>query len=438
MIGSGFGNIFKIPELKKRILFTFALLIVYRIGVHVPTPGIDRIALAAFFKETAGTLLGLFDMFSGGALERLSVFALGIMPYISASIILQLLTVTIPHLERLSKEGEQGRKKITQYTRYGTVLLSVIQGFGISVGLESMTSPGGAPVVIHPGLGFKLMTVLTLTAGTAFIMWLGEQITEHGIGNGISLIIFAGIVCRMPAAIGNTFRLLSTGDMGIFAVIILTLMMVLVVAFIIYMEQGQRRIPVQYAKRVVGRKMYGGQSTHIPLKVNTSGVIPPIFASSIIMFPATLASFVTIPWMKQMADAMRPGNLMYEMLYVGFIFFFCYFYTAVTFNPEDVADNMKKQGGYIPGIRPGKRTADYIDRVLTRITLGGAIYVSAVCVLPSVLMTKFNVPFYFGGTALLIVVGVAIDTVAQIESHMLARHYEGFLKKSGSKTKGRF
>ena len=438
MIGSGFGNIFKIPELKKRILFTFALLIVYRIGVHVPTPGIDRIAMAAFFKETAGTLLGLFDMFSGGALERLSVFALGIMPYISASIILQLLTVTIPHLERLSKEGEQGRKKITQYTRYGTVLLSVIQGFGISVGLESMTSPGGAPVVIHPGLGFKLMTVLTLTAGTAFIMWLGEQITEHGIGNGISLIIFAGIVCRMPAAIGNTFRLLSTGDMGIFAVIILTLMMVLVVAFIIYMEQGQRRIPVQYAKRVVGRKMYGGQSTHIPLKVNTSGVIPPIFASSIIMFPATLASFVTIPWMKQMADAMRPGNLMYEMLYVGFIFFFCYFYTAVTFNPEDVADNMKKQGGYIPGIRPGKRTADYIDRVLTRITLGGAIYVSAVCVLPSVLMTKFNVPFYFGGTALLIVVGVAIDTVAQIESHMLARHYEGFLKKSGSKTKGRF
>lgn len=438
MIGSGFGNIFKIPELKKRILFTFALLIVYRIGVHVPTPGIDRIALSAFFKETAGTLLGLFDMFAGGALERLSVFALGIMPYISASIILQLLTVTIPHLERLSKEGEQGRKKITQYTRYGTVLLSIIQGFGISVGLESMTSPGGAPVVIHPGLEFKLMTVMTLTAGTAFIMWLGEQITENGIGNGISLIIFAGIVTRMPNAIGNTFRLLSTGDMGIFAVLILTGLMILVVAFIIYMEQGQRRIPVQYAKRVVGRKMYGGQSTHIPLKVNTSGVIPPIFASSIIMFPATLASFVTIPWMKQMGDAMRPGNLMYESLYVGFIFFFCYFYTAVTFNPEDVADNMKKQGGYIPGIRPGKRTADYIDRVLTRITLGGAMYVSAVCVLPSVLMTKFNVPFFFGGTALLIVVGVAIDTIAQIESHMLARHYEGFLKKSGSKTKGRF
>jgi preprotein translocase subunit SecY len=433
MVGQGFGNIFKIPELKKRIFFTLALLVVYRVGVHVPTPGIDSLALASFFARAKGTLLGLFDMFSGGALERLSVFALGIMPYISASIILQLLTVTIPHLERLSKEGEQGRKKITQYTRYGTVLLSVIQGFGISIGLESMTSPGGAPVVIHPGWGFRLMTVLTLTAGTAFIMWLGEQITERGIGNGISLIIFAGIIVRMPNAIGNTFRLLSTGEMGIFAVVILLVLMILVVAFIIYMEQGQRRIPVQYAKRVVGRKMYGGQSTFLPLKVNTSGVIPPIFASSIIMFPATLASFITIPWMQRMASAVRPGNIVYESLYVAFIFFFCYFYTAVTFNPADVADNMKKQGGYIPGIRPGKRTADYIDRVLTRITLGGAIYVSAVCVLPSVLMTKFNVPFYFGGTALLIVVGVAIDTIQQIESHMVTRHYEGFLKKGGAR-----
>ena len=428
-----FRNIFKIPELKKRILFTLALLIVYRIGVHVPTPGIDSVALASFFARAKGTLIGLFDMFSGGALERLSVFALGIMPYISASIILQLLTVTIPHLERLSKEGEQGRKKITQYTRYGTILLSVIQGFGISIGLESMTSPGGAVVVIAPGWAFRFMTVLTLTAGTAFIMWLGEQITERGIGNGISLIIFAGIIVRMPNAIGNTFRLLSTGEMGIFAVLILSVLMVLVVAFIIYMEQGQRRIPVQYAKRVVGRKMYGGQSTHLPLKVNTSGVIPPIFASSIIMFPATIASFITIPWMQSVASAMRPGNIAYELIYVGFIFFFCYFYTAVTFNPADVADNMKKQGGYIPGIRPGKRTADYIDRVLTRITLGGAIYVSAVCVLPSILMTKFNVPFYFGGTALLIVVGVAIDTIQQIESHMLTRHYEGFLKKGGGK-----
>jgi preprotein translocase subunit SecY len=438
MIGGGFGNIFKIPELKKRILFTLGMLIVYRVGVHVPTPGIDAVALASFFAQAKGTLLGLFDMFSGGALERLSVFALGIMPYISAAIILELLTVTIPHLERLSKEGEQGRKKITQYTRYGTILLSVIQGFGISVGLEQMSSPGGAPVVIIPGWGFRIMTVITLTAGTAFIMWLGEQITERGIGNGISLIIFAGIIARMPNAIGNTFRLLSTGEMGTFAILILIVLMVAVVAFIVYMEQGQRRISVQYAKRVVGRKMYGGQSTHLPLKVNTSGVIPPIFASSIIMFPATMASFFAVPWMRSVASAMRPGNIVYELLYVGFIFFFCYFYTAITFNPTDVADNMKKQGGYIPGIRPGKRTADYIDRVLTRITLGGAIYVSAVCVLPSVLMTKFNVPFYFGGTALLIVVGVAIDTIQQIESHMLTRHYEGFLKKGSGRTKGRF
>ncbi len=433
MIGSGFQNIFKIPELKKRIFYTLALLTVYRIGVHVPTPGIDTVALASFFAKAQGTLLGLFDMFSGGALERLSVFALGIMPYISASIILQLLTVVVPHLERLSKEGEQGRKKITQYTRYGTVVLSIIQGFGISVGLESMTSPGGAPVVIDPGWSFRLMTVITLTSGTAFIMWLGEQITERGIGNGISLIIFAGIVARMPTAIANTFRLVSTGEMGIFAVLVILVLMIAVVGFIVFVEQGQRRIPVQYAKRVVGRKMYGGQSTHLPLKVNTAGVIPAIFASSIIMFPATIASFIAIPWVKSIADAMQPGNWLYQLLFVGFIFFFCYFYTAVTFNPVDVADNMKKQGGYIPGIRPGKRTADYIDRVLTRITLGGAIYVSAVCVLPSILITKFNVPFYFGGTALLIVVGVAIDTISQIESHMLTRHYEGFLKKGGIK-----
>lgn len=437
VVGSSFQNIFKIPELKRRILLTFALLSVYRIGVHVPTPGIDAVALASFFEQAQGTLLGLFDMFSGGALERLSVFALGIMPYISASIIIQLLTVVIPHLERLSKEGEQGRKKITQYTRYGTVLLSVIQGFGISVGLESMTSPGGAPVVIAPGWGFRLLTVLTLTAGTAFIMWLGEQITERGIGNGISLIIFAGIVARLPTATGNTLRLVSTGEMGVFALLLLGVLMVAVVGIIVFVEQGQRRIPVQYAKRVVGRRMYGGQSTHLPLKVNTAGVIPPIFASSIIMFPATIANFIDVPWMQAVANAMVPGNIAYELPYVAFIFFFCYFYTAVTFNPVDVADNMKKHGGYIPGIRPGKRTADYIDRVLTRITLGGAIYVSAVCVLPSLLVTQFNVPFYFGGTALLIVVGVAIDTVAQIESHMLTRHYEGFLKKGGGRLRGR-
>ena len=438
MIGGGFQNVFKIPELKKRILFTLSLLIVYRIGVHVPVPGIDAVALASFFKAAEGTIFGIFNMFSGGAFERLSVFALGIMPYISASIILQLLTVVIPHLEQLKKEGEQGRKKITQYTRYGTVVLSIIQGFGISVGLESMSSPGGSPVVLMPGWAFRLMTVITLTAGTAFIMWLGEQITERGIGNGISLIIFAGIVCRLPAASVNTVRLLSTGEMGIFAVLILVILMIAVISLIIFVEQGQRRIPVQYAKRVVGRRMYGGQSTHLPLKINTSGVIPPIFASSIIMFPATIGSFVEVEWIQTITNAIRPGNLAYELLFVGFIFFFCYFYTAVTFNPVDVADNMKKAGGYIPGIRPGKRTADYIDKVLTRITLGGAIYVSAVCVLPSVLITKFNVPFYFGGTALLIVVGVAIDTVAQMESHMLSRHYEGFLKKGGGKMKGRF
>jgi preprotein translocase subunit SecY len=436
MVGAGFQSIFKIPELKKRILYTLGLLLVYRIGVHVPTPGIDAVALASFFERAQGTLLGLFDMFSGGALERLSVFALGIMPYISASIILQLLTVVVPHLERLSKEGQAGRKKITQYTRYGTVVLSIIQGFGISVGLETMAAPGGAAVVITPGWGFRLMTVMTLTAGTAFIMWLGEQITERGIGNGISLIIFAGIVAGIPSATGNTFRLMSTGEMGIFLVILLLVMMVVVVGAIVFVEQGQRRIPVQYAKRVVGRRMYGGQSTHLPLKINTSGVIPPIFASSIIMFPATIASFVNVPWMKTVADAMHPGNIVYNLIYVGFIFFFCYFYTAVTFNPVDVADNMKKYGGYIPGIRPGKRTADYIDKVLTRITLGGAIYVSAVCVLPSFLIQKFNVPFYFGGTALLIVVGVAIDTVAQMESHMLSRHYEGFLKKGGIRGRG--
>jgi preprotein translocase subunit SecY len=337
----------------------------------------------------------------------------------------------IPYLEQLKKEGAQGQKKITQYTRYGTVILSIIQGLGISVGLEKMG------VAMIPGWPFRIMTVITLTAGTAFIMWLGEQITERGIGNGISLIIFAGIVARLPTAIGNTFRLLSTGELSIFAILILLVLMLAVVGFIIYVEQGQRRIPVQYAKRMVGRKMYGGQSTHLPLKINTSGVIPPIFASSIIMFPATIANFIDIPWVKAISSSLTPGGLFYSILYVAFIFFFCYFYTAVTFDPDDVADNMKKNGGFIPGIRPGKRTAEYIDRVLTRITLGGAIYVSAVCVLPSILISKFNVPFYFGGTALLIVVGVAIDTMGQIESHMLTRHYEGFLKRGGGRMKGR-
>jgi preprotein translocase subunit SecY len=425
----GFRNIAKIPELQKRILYTLLLLAIYRIGVHVPTPGIDTQALAAFFDQAKGSLLGLFDMFAGGALSRLSVFALGIMPYISASIILQLLTVVFPHLERLSKEGEAGRRKITQYTRYGTVLLSVIQGFGIAVGLESMAGPTGVSIVLTPGWGFRLMSVITLTAGTSFIMWLGETITEKGIGNGISLIIFAGIIARGPEGVINTFRLLSTGEMGIFFVVILLVLMIAVVGIIVFVESGQRRIPVQYAKRVVGRKMYGGQTTHLPLKVNTAGVIPPIFASSIIMFPATIANFVPHPWMNAMSSYLMPGRLLYESLYVAFIIFFCYFYTAVTFNPADVADNMKKHGGYVPGIRPGKRTAAYIDKILTRLTFGGALYVSAVCVLPSILISKFNVPFYFGGTALLIVVGVALDTAGQIEAHMLTRQYEGFMKK---------
>ncbi|OPL16549.1 MAG: preprotein translocase subunit SecY [delta proteobacterium MLS_D] len=425
----GLDNITKIPELQKRILFTFALLAVYRIGAHIPTPGIDTAALAAFFEQARGSLLGLFDMFAGGALSTLSVFALGIMPYISASIILQLLTVAVPHLEKLSKEGDAGRRKITQYTRYGTVLLSIIQGFGISVGLESMAGPSGLSVVMEPGWAFRFMSVMTLAAGTSFLMWLGETITEKGIGNGISLIIFAGIVCTLPAAVVNTTRLLWTGEMGIFFVILLFVFMLAVVGFIVFVESGQRRIPVQYAKRVVGRKMYGGQTTHLPLKVNTAGVIPPIFASSIIMFPATIANFVSHPWMNMVAEYLMPGRLVYELLYVAFIVFFCYFYTAVTFNPVDVAENMKKHGGFIPGIRPGKKTAEHIDWVLTRITFGGAIYVSAVCVLPSILISNFHVPFYFGGTALLIVVGVALDTAGQIETHLLTRQYDGFMKK---------
>ncbi len=428
MIG-GFQNITKIPELQKKILFTFFLLAVYRIGAHVPTPGIDSQALAAFFEQARNSLLGLFDMFAGGALSRLSVFALGIMPYISASIILQLLTVAVPHLEKLSKEGEAGRRKITQYTRYGTVILSIIQGFGIAVGLENMAGPSGLSVVITPGWAFRLMTVITLTAGTSFIMWLGETITEKGIGNGISLIIFAGIVCRGPAAVVNSFRLISTGEMGIFFGVLLTIMMIGVVGVIVFVESAQRRIPVQYAKRVVGRKMYGGQTTHLPLKVNTAGVIPPIFASSIIMFPATIANFIPHPWMKAVAGFLMPGQVIYELFYVALIVFFCYFYTAVTFNPVNVADNMKKNGGYVPGIRPGKKTAEYIDSVLTKLTFSGAIYVSAVCVLPSILISRFNVPFYFGGTALLIVVGVALDTAGQIETHLLTRQYEGFMKK---------
>jgi len=428
-------NIFKIPELKNRVIFSLGMLAVYRIGCFIPTPGIDRIALASFFKQAQGTLLGLFDMFSGGALERLSVFALGIMPYISSSIIFQLLTVVVPAIEKLSKEGDSGRKKIVQYTRYGTMLLSIVQGLGIAIGLESMRGPAGELVVPNPGWSYRLMTVITLTAGTAFIMWLGEQMSEKGIGNGISLIIFAGIVCRIPTAIGNTFKLVNAGQLSLFVIIFVLAIMFLVIAGIVFVERGQRRLPIHYAKRVVGLKTFNAQSSHLPLKVNMAGVIPPIFASSIIMFPATIANFINIPWVQQAAKSLTPGNWVYNIFFVAFIIFFCYFYTAVTFNPIDVAENIKKHGGYIPGIRPGKETSDFMDSVLTRLTFAGAIYISIVCVLPSVLIGRFNLPFYFGGTALLIAVGVGMDTVAQIESHLITRNYEGFLK--GVRIRGR-
>lgn len=433
MVGN-FQGIGKIPELKHRLLITFLLLGVYRVGSHVPVPGIDASAMAEFFNRGSGGILGMFDMFSGGALSRMSVFALGIMPYISASIILQLLTVVSPTLEKLSKEGEQGRKKITQYTRYGTVLLSLIQGTGIAVGLESMSVSGGS-VVIVPGWGFRIITVITLTAGTAFIMWLGEQITERGIGNGISLIIFAGIVAGMPGAVVNTFQLMGAGQINLFILLFLVVLMVAVVFCIVWVERAQRRIPVQYAKRVVGRKVYGGQSTHLPLKVNTAGVIPPIFASSLLMFPTTIGQFVDVPAVQMVTGWLAPGQWLHDVLLVALIIFFAYFYTAIQFNPVDVAENMKKHGGYIPGIRPGQRTVEYIDRVLSRLTFWGALYLSAVCVLPTILINNFGVPFYFGGTGLLIVVGVAIDTVAQIETHLITRHYEGLT--GGRRMRGR-
>ena len=376
--------------------------------------------------------MGFFDMFSGGALSRVAIFALGIMPYISASIIFQLLTVVIPAIGKLAKEGEAGRKKITRYTRYATVVIAAIQSLGISIGLESMA--GGA-FIQSPGWSFRLLTMITLTSGTAFIMWLGEQITERGIGNGISLIIFAGIVAQLPSAIISTYQLLKAGELSIFFVIFMIAMVVAVVGVIIFIERGQRKIPVQYAKRLVGRKIYGGQSTHLPLKVNTAGVIPPIFASSIIMFPATIAGFIAIPWVQGVAKQLSPGTVFYTMLYVSMIFFFAYFYTAIVFNPVDIADNLKKYGGYIPGIRPGQKTSEYIYRVMSRLTFVGAVYLAVVCIIPEILIQRFNVPFYFGGTSLLIVVGVALDTVSQIESHLVTRSYEGFLKKG--RIKGR-
>ncbi|MDI6801754.1 MAG: preprotein translocase subunit SecY [Thermodesulfovibrionales bacterium] len=425
-------NIFKIPELKVRVLFTLTLLIVYRIGAHIPTPGINSEALSKFLTEKGGALMGFFDMFSGGALSRVTIFALGIMPYISASIIFQLLTVVIPAIGRLAKEGEAGRKKIVKYTRYATVVIAAIQSFGIAMGIEGMSEGG---FVQNPGWSFRLLTMITLTSGTAFLMWLGEQITERGIGNGISLIIFAGIVARFPNAIFSTFNLVRAGELSIFFVLILVVMMVAIVGGIIFMERGQRKIPVQYARRVVGRKVFGGQSTHLPLKINTSGVIPPIFASSIIMFPATVAGFISIPWVQGIAKQLSPGTTIYTIMYVGMIFFFSYFYTAVVFNPVDIADNLQKHGGFIPGIRPGQKTSEYIYRVLTRLTFVGAIYLSVVCVMPELLISRFNVPFYFGGTSLLIAVGVALDTVSQIESHLVTRSYEGFLRKG--RLKGR-
>jgi len=449
-------NIWDIPDLRKRVLFTLGLLAVYRLGNHVPTPGINAKALIDFFEQNRSNWFGLVDMFSGGNLSRVTVFALGIMPYISASIILQLLTVVWPYLEKLSKEGELGRRKITQYTRYGTVLLSIVQSLGIAVYLEKMTLGQQFQIVESPGIAFKMMTVLTLTTGTAFIMWLGEQITERGIGNGMSLLIFAGIVVGLPRGVIDSVQRISRGEIGLITAILLLVMMVLVVAAIVFVERGQRRITVQYAKRVVGRRMYGGQSTHLPLRVNTSGVIPVIFASSIIAFPQTIASWwaTNNPWMQAVSEQLKWGMPLYNLLYVSFIIFFCYFYTAIVFNPDDVAENMRKYGGFVPGIRPGKRTAEYLDHILGRITFGGAIYLALIAILPEFLITGFKVApipmigpvldnfltnnnlswvteglglnFYFGGTSLLIIVGVAMDTVAQVEAQLIMRHYEGF------------
>ncbi len=451
-------NIFAVPELRKRVLFTFGLLAVYRLGSKIPTPGINTLALQELADRAQGTMFGLYDMFSGNNLSQMTIFALGIMPYISASIILQLLTVVWPYLERLSKEGDLGRRKITQYTRYGTIALSIVQGLGIAFFLEGNTNmTGGLPLVFNPGWGFRLMTVLTLTTGSVFVMWLGEQITERGIGNGMSLLIFAGIVVGFPSAVAATIGQLQTNEMGLFRLIALVAVMVLVVAVIVFVERAHRKVTVQYARRMVGRRMYGGASTHIPLKVNTGGVMPVIFASSILAFPATIAS---MPFLANNAVArgivaqLGQGYPLYILLYVGMIIFFAYFYTAIIFNPDDVAENMRKYGGFVPGIRPGKRTAEYIDGILARITLAGAIYLAVVALLPEFLLTGFkvepipfigerldaimpgwitngmNVQFYFGGTSLLIIVGVAMDTVQQVESQLIMRHYDGFMKKT--------
>ena len=429
---AGADGLVKIPELRKRIIFSLVMLAVYRIGVHIPTPGVDGAALQAVFANMKGTIFGVFNLFSGGALERFSIFALGVMPYISSSIIFQLLTVIWPYLHDLQKEGDQGRKKITQYTRYGTVLLCLIQGYGIATGLEHYNSPS---VVLHPGMAFRILTTITLTAGTVFLMWVGEQISERGIGNGISLVIYAGIAARIPSGIGSTLSLYRSGELSFFKILLVLAVIVATFFLIIFVEKAARRIPIHYAKRIVGRKVYGGQNTHLPLKVNTSGVIPPIFASSLIMFPATIATFFPSERVQKITSMLMPGNVLYNIIFVGLIVFFCFFYTAVTFKTDDIAENLKKYGGFVPGIRPGQPTAQYIDYVLTRITLSGAVYIAGICVLPSFFTEAMKVPFYFGGTSVLILVGVALDTVSQIETFLLTRNYEGFMKHT--RLKGR-
>ncbi len=431
------GAFAKATELKKRIWFTLGALIVYRLGTYIPVPGIDPTVLADIFRQQQGGILGMFDMFSGGALGRMTIFALNIMPYISASIIMQLMTAVSPHLEALKKEGEAGRKKINQYTRYGTVVLAMFQAFGIAAGLEGMTSSVG-PAVADPGFFFRISTVVSLTGGTMFLMWLGEQITARGVGNGVSLIIFSGIVANLPHALAATLELGRTGALSTGLIILVFILAVAIITLMVFVERAQRRVVVQYPKRQVGNKMFGGESSHMPLKLNTSGVIPPIFASSLLLLPLTIASFTANQgpeWLQQITARLAHGQPLYIILYVALIVFFAFFYTAIVFNPTETADNLKKYGGFIPGIRPGKNTADYLDYVLTRLTVLGAVYLSVICVLPEWLISYFAVPFYFGGTSLLIVVSVTMDTVAQIHSHLLAHQYEGLIKKS--KLRGR-
>jgi preprotein translocase subunit SecY len=429
------GSTGRFGDLKKRILFVLGALIVYRIGAHIPVPGIDPDRLAELFQSQAGGILGVFNLFSGGALSRFTIFALGIMPYISAAIIMQLMTVAVPTLEQLKKEGEAGRRKITQYTRYGTLVLAFFQAVGISIALESQ-----AGLVLDPGLMFRFVTVTTLVTGTIFLMWMGEQITERGIGNGISLIIFAGIVAGLPSAIGGLFELVRTGAMHPFTSLVICVLVVLVTGFVVFVERGQRKILVNYAKRQVGNKVYGGQSSHLPLKLNMAGVIPPIFASSIILFPATLGQWFGasegMTWLRDISSTLAPGQPIYVMLYAAAIVFFCFFYTALVFNARDTADNLKKSGAFIPGIRPGDQTARYIDKILTRLTLVGAVYITAVCLLPEFLILRWNVPFYFGGTSLLIIVVVTMDFMNQVQSHMMSHQYESLLKKANFKGSG--